>query len=205
MTRLLLSVTLLLAALFAAAVLAVRAQPYDDGGLRAFLLAEDCALPCLMGMHPLATSTDEAVAALARHPWVDASSVIARKIIIGQDIDPEWHITWRWNGQQPPLLGSGGKAITLNNGLQAIRLLTDIPFGTLWLALGRPQIGGDSAPGLARHQAVYPAQRLTLHVTLPPGYNPMAFWRAPVEMRVEAVPEVGSQQLYRLPCWMGCG
>ncbi len=53
---------LLLSGLFLLPVLLIRAQPYDDGGLRAFLTPpEDCPAPCFMGIRPGVTTTEEAL------------------------------------------------------------------------------------------------------------------------------------------------
>jgi hypothetical protein len=50
---------------------AIRAQPYDDSELRAFLLPpEGCAAPCFMGIRPGVTTGDEAIAILERTGWI---------------------------------------------------------------------------------------------------------------------------------------
>jgi len=49
----------------------IRAQPYDDSDLRAFLTpTAGCPRLCLMGIHPGETTAAEAMAVLARHDWV---------------------------------------------------------------------------------------------------------------------------------------
>ena len=53
MKHILLITSLCLILMFCSAILLIRAQPYQDGGLSAFLLpSEDCAVPCWSGIQP---------------------------------------------------------------------------------------------------------------------------------------------------------
>ncbi len=62
---------LLLSVVFLLPVLLIRAQPYDDSDLRAFLTPpEDCPAPCFMDIRPGMTTAEEAVSILDAHPWV---------------------------------------------------------------------------------------------------------------------------------------
>ncbi len=62
---------LLFTLLFAACIGIIRAQPYDDSELRAFLTPPSgCAMPCFMGIRPGVTTADEAIAILEAHEWV---------------------------------------------------------------------------------------------------------------------------------------
>lgn len=57
--------------LFAVCIALIRAQPYDDSELRAFLTPpEGCPAPCFMGIRPGVTTMEEAVAILKAHEWV---------------------------------------------------------------------------------------------------------------------------------------
>ena len=63
--------TLLLSGLFALPVLLIRAQPYDDSELRAFLTPpEGCPVPCFMGIRPGVTMYRDAMTILENHAWV---------------------------------------------------------------------------------------------------------------------------------------
>lgn len=53
MKRLLLTASICLLLMFSSAILLIRAQPYQDGGLSAFLLPpDDCPTPCWSGIRP---------------------------------------------------------------------------------------------------------------------------------------------------------
>jgi hypothetical protein len=78
MTRTYLRLALVIAAMCAAAVLFIRAQPYDDGGLRALLTPPTgCPVPCFLGIRPGVTTPEDALAILraagfdsaALHAW----------------------------------------------------------------------------------------------------------------------------------------
>src|SRR5690606_25048567 len=71
MFRLLLRPILLLTLLAALTIVLIRAQPYDDSDLRAFLTPpEGCPAPCFMGIRPGVTTVEEAIAILEGHEWV---------------------------------------------------------------------------------------------------------------------------------------
>lgn len=74
MVRFWLKLTLLLSVLCLTPVLLIRAQPYDDGGLRAFLTPpEGCPAPCFMGIRPGGTSPEDALMLLRASGFVDAA------------------------------------------------------------------------------------------------------------------------------------
>ena len=54
--------------LFCAAIVVVRAQPFDDGGLRDQLLSPTCTVPCFLGIRPGVTTREEAILLLRAHP-----------------------------------------------------------------------------------------------------------------------------------------
>jgi len=61
-------------ALFTAALLLIRAQPYENPQLRAQLLPDGCPAPCFMGVRPGVTTGDEAVKILQENRWVKSLS-----------------------------------------------------------------------------------------------------------------------------------
>jgi hypothetical protein len=73
--RLLFSSAILLTLLFAACIGIIRAQPYDNSDLSAFLTPpEGCPMPCFMGIRPGVTTVEEAIAILEAHEWIDTVS-----------------------------------------------------------------------------------------------------------------------------------
>src|SRR5262245_29374883 len=101
MARPLVASTLLLTVLFAACIGVIRAQPYDDADLRAFLTpGDDCRMPCFLGIRPGVTTLEEAAGILQAHEWV--GDITIENYPHG---DMPWgFVRWNWNGQQPAFL-----------------------------------------------------------------------------------------------------
>jgi hypothetical protein len=132
MIRLTLGIMLALALLFGATLGAMRAQPYDDGGLWAQLAPPDCAQPCFLGIRPGTTTRVEALALLNAHPWVDLVN-----------LPDDQTISWTWNGSQPPFLHAAGEdsRLYLQRGIvHAIGVRTAARMGDVKIVFGTPDI-----------------------------------------------------------------
>lgn len=145
MLRFLLKLTLLISALFVLAIGVIRAQLYDDGGLRDFLFnSPGCEnipddQPCFMGIQLGVTTIEEASSLLAIHPWLT-------EVDIRDYEDGDYYISWlTWSGYQPRIItdASGGHIILSENIVSEIALSPRITFGELWLLLGSPTTGQD--------------------------------------------------------------
>lgn len=141
LTRLTLKLALIPTLIFAALISLIRAQPYDDSELRAFLTPpEGCPAPCFMGIRPGTTTEEQALIILKNHKWVE--TVNNNSIII----------RWRWNGLQPKILFTQREGeLILNNDydpdgtfenkyISSMRLTTTIPVGYSRLLFGSPDI-----------------------------------------------------------------
>ncbi|MBI5667630.1 MAG: hypothetical protein HZC41_06445 [Chloroflexi bacterium] len=185
MTRLLLIPSLALTLLFAAAIGAIRARPYDDSGLRAFLSPPDnCSPPCFMGIRLGRMTTSQAVEWLDQHPWVD-HVILSERFGATQ----RGYIGWEWNGQQPAWMSTDRLASLWVRGhvVQFVRVQTRIAFGDLWLLLHNPPLGAFRVEGdfVGTHpvivsQAVYPDASLLAQITVPCPLRPADFWNEPV-------------------------
>ncbi len=136
MSRSLLTTAALLSLLFAVCIGFIRAQPNDDGELRAFLTPpEGCPMPCLMGIRPGVTTREEAIAILEAHTWIGEVSYPQTESII-----------WQWNDLQPPALnpvqGDFAGYIRLNgdNIVLGITVPTRLRFGDISLLFDKPQL-----------------------------------------------------------------
>jgi hypothetical protein len=169
--RLPLTSSLVLTLLFTACIGIIRAQPYDNGELRAFLKSsDDCSVPCFMGIRPGMTTLDEAIAALAAHEWVRALDL--------QDAPNEDRrsgtIWWSWSGAQPDYIyarlsgrielrdeeGDGTAVVT------RLEIPTTIPFADLYILLGTADatwlVYDSLHPAPNIHTAVYDGQGIQL-------------------------------------------
>lgn len=106
------------------ALLLVRAMPYDDTTLRAFLTPPmDCAAPCFMGIQLGVTTIDEAVVLLEAHEWVRELRHFGRDV------------SWQWSGQEPDYIDGKRTAWLLGyEGVSSsIKIGTTIRLGDIWL------------------------------------------------------------------------
>jgi hypothetical protein len=131
MLRFLLHGTALSALIFCVVLGTMRAQPYDDGGLRAALLTPNCSAPCFLGIRPGETPRAKAITLLQAHPWVASVSAQASSLTA----------TWRWNGSQPAFLRAGRfeNRLVFKDGIVArIDLLTWADAATFAILFGTP-------------------------------------------------------------------
>jgi hypothetical protein len=210
MTRLWLILTFFIMALLMLALVALRAGPADDEGLKSLLFPSTCSTPCFIGIQPGVTAIGDARALLENHPWVmEVELVFAGPDAIIENRDGRLH--WRWNGRQPVPLKTpfleAGEIVAEHGVVQSVKVTTAVPFGDVWLVLGRPTHGfiGTSRVYLERldnHMAVYNERGLKMQTLLPHNSRITTFWNAFVEIIFEAAPR--ERQTYRLPCWLGC-
>lgn len=176
--------TLLLFAVFALGVTLLRGVSSPNTDIQALLTAPaDCAAPCWNGIQPARTTVEDAVSLLAADPSVADYQMTPGKI------------SWWWNGDQPALLSTSGRAfhgrmeyetVDGEDRITSIVLASVIALGDVQLTLGdpdsitlhtvRPQ---DAAQ---RAGAVYVAHYDTLSVfaVLDCPMNVEDFWKSPV-------------------------
>jgi hypothetical protein len=104
MVRFGLRLTVLLIGVCWLPILLIRAQPYDDGGLRALFATGECAAPCFLDIHPGVTSMNAANDLIREQDWVGQveQSEDAMNGLPGA-------IYWMWNGQQPSIFSDSGR------------------------------------------------------------------------------------------------
>jgi hypothetical protein len=135
MVRFLIKVTIPLVVLFGVSIGLIRARPYDDGGLRAFLTAPDnCVMPCWNGIQPEITLPEDAVDILKS---IDSIGEIGFNL----DADPA-QIFWKWDQSRPAFMNDTqevGYIWIEENSIKNIYLPGFNSFLDIWLALGRPE------------------------------------------------------------------
>lgn len=133
MIRLLTRPLLLLTISLVLPVMLIRAQPYDDSELRAFLTPhEDCPAPCFMGMRPGMTTAQEAVAILNEHEWV------------GEIFDKGGDsISWTWSENSPDFVNKNvpGLFYFYNDRVDYVVIKTNITQLQIWQTFGLPVEG----------------------------------------------------------------
>ncbi len=152
--------TLLLTLTLALLIGAIRAQPYDDSELRAFLFPEGCSVACIMGIRPSVTTRDEAVVTLREHHWVEK---------VDQD---DFGISWEWSDKAPPFINlsipGNARVNTSKQVIDVVRVASTVPLSDFLLFFGHPLQGDYSIngrfPGYVI-SAIYPNRLMSLYVT----------------------------------------
>ena len=148
--------TVLLTLLFLLPVALIRAQPYDDSDLRAFLEPpEGCPAPCFMGIRPGVTTADEAIAILENHAWVEfvwKEYNDALTDALGGGPSLPVLASWKWNATSPQWVNRSitGLLDFEQGRVDRIVVITRMSLGELLLVLGRPdsvQVNIHHSPG----------------------------------------------------------
>lgn len=178
------------------------AQPHPD--LDVLLPdAENCALPCVLGIIPGETSLENAGRILNDHPWV-ADYQLSRSVTADSG-----YLIWRWSGTQPAVIDDRQEAaLWVEDGrVEWLQVTTRIPFGDVWLWLGKPSSGYIWYVELTAErifQRMYYADDAMLvefDVLCPTHLR--GFWRAPVRLRYGVLP-ADDAQAYQTPRWGTC-
>jgi hypothetical protein len=170
--------------LFAACIGLIRAQPYDDSHLRAFLTPPDgCPMPCFMGIRPGVTTMGEARDILEAHEWVE--DVTMRFDATGLPSE----ILWTWSDTAPEFADERNAAHLLlrNNTVYNMYLFTDIHAGSIRLLLSKPEHTSIrlAGPTLSlRFDFGYPALSLVAVGIVPCPVQVNHLWQASVDLRL---------------------
>jgi hypothetical protein len=201
MMRLMLKSVAALALVFTATLGAMRAKPYDDGGLWAQLAPPGCAQPCFLGIRPGVTTRVEALALLRDHPWVAEITTPDDAII-----------AWKWNGAQPPFLrveAEDSRLLLRDGVVHSMSVLTAAQMGDIKILFGAPDITyyfnwstRDSSKNYFRYfeqHGVYYGDEFdaSSSVVCPVSYQRM--WELPVILSLPASPDYSD----RLPVVRG--
>ena len=126
--------TVLLTLLFVLPVALIRAQPYNDSDLRAFLTPPaGCPAPCFMGIRTGVTTADEAVAILESHEWIRATQEYYEEIVLTD-------LVLEWKPSSPGWLDKAGNGrLGFEQGVvESIVIATRLGLGDVLLILGNP-------------------------------------------------------------------
>lgn len=182
--------------------LLIRAQPYDDAGLRSFLFPAGCAAPCFVGVQPGRTSVEDAVALLDHHAWIETLMADIPLVIRGYGPVAMLPPSWVWSGAQPAWVdtSASGQTWVMNDRIDYVEIKTRLRLGEVWLILGRPdreQISTweDQQEAVFLYSAWYDAPQLEVLIE---GACPMqSLLNRPVTLRLRATaPEDGFFQQY---------
>jgi hypothetical protein len=162
---------------FMVCITLIRAQPYRNAQLQAFVSpADDCPMPCFMSIHLGVTRIDEAMAIISSHEWV--KNYAAHLSSYGGIL-----ITWNWSGQQPAFIDGtrpGGLGTGNSSVVSRIDLFTNVPLGD-FLVWQPPASGGLRCTSASRITGlfVHYDQEFSAEVIMPPtrclGSSPCPF------------------------------
>lgn len=157
-----------LTAIFILLVGAIRAQHYDDGGLRLFVSEGGC----WQGICIDVSRREDVLQTLESHPWV------------GEIFQTQLHISWRWSGKQPSFIdASQDGLLRIAGGLvRQVRVSTHLRFGDVWTALGQPD-GAVLVRPVSRYSVyqigLYEQEGLQAITTLDCPMKVRDFWQSP--------------------------
>lgn len=172
-------------------VLVIRTQGYDNSVLRPVLIPSGgCSMPCLMGIVPGGTRSDEALDLLNAHTWVDS-------------VERGATVRWTWSGHQPAMIAPDSRGefsilAAFDRPLVAsIYVMTELRYGDLLLALGNPSRGylavDQQQQGIYMYyRFVYDAwkfQARLLPIKLECPFHPLVLYHMPVRIEMGMVSE----------------
>jgi hypothetical protein len=195
MTRFYLQLALLFMISFSVIASGIHLRPYDDHGLRALLTAENCPMPCFMGIQPGVTKADQAVSLVEKSGWADKVEALQTNDggISG--------LQWNWNDTAPGLhdrqrparvqLYPAAKALSVPT-VVSITTGTIEPVGTIFLLMGQPDsLEGSpasmTAGDLSLVNALFISNGLFIVATVACPTTEDHFWRAPMTVQVVSV------------------
>lgn len=167
MTRFLFKLSLPLTFIFIIPLLLIRAQPYDNSELRAFLTPPDgCPAPCFMGIQPGVTTVEEAIAILEASVWID--EVLSKPT--ADTGGRRWWSAWTWSDLQPNSINNSiSGSIEFDKGIvSSLSVYTNLYLGDIQMSFGSPMFGNlgydTETEGLIGGFAAYPEKNLTFVV-----------------------------------------
>ncbi len=190
MFRLILRLAILPLIFLSAALLLIRAQPYNGNVIREFLMSDGCTTLCFMGIEPGLTKPTDAINHLK------SSTMIAR-VGVSESLQT---VAWYWNKDQSSLLDDRQIPAMFydHNSVSSIRLYTNIRLGDLLLEFG--QMPGRQRVAI-RRTGPYEAYNVDLYY-MGNGYvlnsvvNCRDFWTQPTHLILGVRPQYIETQGY---------
>ncbi len=185
-----LKLSLILIISFAVVLALIQTQPAREADLRDFLaLPERCPTPCLFGLRPGITDTENAVQGLSRDTRVN--HVLNATSMLGGATYGQ--LAWTWSEDVPALIDTGYPGLVqISSGVvQQITVQTRVPLGFWQAMLGQPETASLTLFGGAiRYRQSYRvggAIWLISGETVCP-WSSAAYWNAPAQLTLAAEP-----------------
>ena len=163
----------------------IRAQPYDDNGVRGVLAeTQACPVACIMGLQPGQTTFDEALSRLNANDWVNDV-----KLVHGDKLE-DGKLEWTWSGQQHALINAQqpGTALIRAGIITYVTLPTEAEFWQFLLLNGQPDASHfflirSQTRHEVYHRARYNSDNLTLLVdTVSCPLSPTALYESSIAL-----------------------
>jgi hypothetical protein len=201
MFRLLLRPILLLTLLAALPIFLIRAQPYDDSDLRAFLTPpESCPAPCFMGIRPGVMTPEQANRILEQMGWTQT--------------DTQWPArssrSLYWDSQQSFWMDVQVDGIMgeTSDGSAYVEIMTPARIGDIRLMLGVPDkeqyrlwavLAGAGSTFQYSAWCAEASIEVIVNGVCPVGSGPFNF-SAPTLLRLRSTPPLWQLDTKHIPC-----
>jgi len=192
--RLIIRPIILVWLLLASITLLIRLQPFDDGGLRALFITDNCSSPCFLGIQPGITTALEARDLLEKrgliNQWIEPLQPIDQ-----QDEDVSFaSLRWRWSINRPALLTSMEANLVYDRKTGLVMSIgsmgTRLSLGNLLVDLGQPSVGymtltiNDRDRPTFTHVAGYPRWHFNLVSNIQCPMTVKQLWETPVTLEI---------------------
>lgn len=192
--RLLINLAATVLAILAIAIIFIRLEPFDDRGLHNLLSAEECQLPCFMGIRPNITTATQAYDLLQQQglvsKWIEPPHPLEQ---IGDD-SGFGLLRWRWSHKRPTPLSDVDGSLVYNRKTGLIITFgpmgTHLSLGEALIILGQPLLGymsgsyNDRGGPIFTHVIGYSQPQVSLVSSIQCPMTVRELWAAPVALQI---------------------
>jgi hypothetical protein len=178
--RLLLKSILILTILFTMSIALIRAQSYDPHDVRTFLMPPSgCPAPCWQGIRPGVTNVYDVMTLLKENIWIRSVQYENYSTF------SNGYVRWTWSLSRPRVIRENGLSNLWfdENIAQNFHIVTDIPFGEVWLALGKPdRLHVYRVNNWLQINGTYETESMMVMFKVPCSQSPRGLWLAKTDV-----------------------
>jgi hypothetical protein len=178
--RLLVKSILILTGLFSLSIALIRAQSDDAQDLRTFLMPPSgCPPPCWQGIRPGVTNVYDVMTLLQENIWIRSVHYENYSTF------SNGYVRWNWSVLHPPAVRENGFSNLWfdQNIAQSFHIGTEIPFGEVWLALGKPdRLDVYRVNNWLQINGTYENELMMVMFKIPCSQTPRGLWLAKTDI-----------------------